>query len=176
MAQVCSTFSRIEQSRFEAFRRAAFPSDAISTYVAQCLIDEHGETNRAPVLSELVAPGQSEEICIVVSTLAKAYAQRLVTTARLLAGSPSERIQPEDVMKAFQQRKDEGKDPGFFMQAAAGTSILKQDVYQRKRLAAMQAQEEHDKLYPATASSKSEAANDKDDPMDVSTPTKNTVL
>merc|ERR1712161_115599 len=40
MAQVLSTFSKLEQSRFEAFRKASFPRDAISKYVAHCLINE----------------------------------------------------------------------------------------------------------------------------------------
>jgi hypothetical protein len=112
MAQVMSTFSRLEQSRFEAFRRATFPRDAIAKYVAHCLIEEQhrpisrgvlpgntiqshvgpdGDNNpqpnsrhrhREPVLSEVVAPGQAEDIALIVSILAKAYAQRLVTAAR----------------------------------------------------------------------------------------------
>jgi len=44
MAQVLSTFSRLEQSRFEAFRKAAFPGDAISRYVAHFLV--HSSTGR----------------------------------------------------------------------------------------------------------------------------------
>ena len=72
MAQVLSTFSRLEQSRFEAFRRSTFAGDAISKYVAQLLIQrKHPENvgSRKPILSELCAPNQSEEITIVVSTL-----------------------------------------------------------------------------------------------------------
>ena len=153
MSQVLSTFSRLEQSRFEAFRRAAFPSDAISKYVAQCLIDEHGENGRrAPVLSELCAPGQAEEICIVVSTLAKAYAQRLVTAARRLSKGThqQEPIEPDQILQAFYDRQSKGLDPGFFLQAAPSTTrtVLKDESYQRKRLAALKAQEDYDKLYP----------------------------
>jgi hypothetical protein len=169
MAQACSTFSRIEQSRFESFRRAAFPADAVSKYVAQCLIDEHyGETattisttRRPPILSELVAPGHAEEICLVVSTLAKAYAQRLVTAARSLAAAASvsnnnnnddEAIEPKHIMKAFQQRQGRGQDPGFFfMQPSAAADTIKtvlhdDETYQRKRLAALKAQDDHDML------------------------------
>jgi hTAFII28-like protein conserved region len=162
----------MEQSRFEAFRRAAFPADAISTYVAQCLIDEHGETKRSPILSELVAPGHAEEICIVVSTLAKAYAQRLVTAARSFAGAPTEPIEPEHILQAFQQRQGRGQDPGFFFQTVASKTILKDGAYQRKRLAALKAQNDHDKLYPPPPSSVANADNDKQDAMQISSPAK----
>jgi len=171
MAQVCSTFSRLEQSRFEAFRRATFPADAISKYVAHCLIDEHGggegPKRRAPILSELCAPGQAEEICIVVSTLAKAYAQRLVTAARRLAENPNQPTTPEHLLQAFHDRQAKGLDPGFFFQPAPTKtkSALKEDSYQRKRLAALKAQEDYDKLYPPATSE-----SDEDDPMDVSGP------
>lgn len=153
MAQVCSTFNRLEQSRFEAFRRATFPADAISKYVAHCLIDEHGGGRRAPILSELCAPGQSDEICIVVATLAKAYAQRLVTASQRLADSSSgeQPIQPKHILQAFHDRQAGGLDPGFFLQPAPSSTkvLLKDDSYQRKRLAALKAQEDYDKLYPA---------------------------
>mmetsp|Transcript_19968 Transcript_19968/g.28292 ORF Transcript_19968/g.28292 Transcript_19968/m.28292 type:complete len:194 (+) Transcript_19968:112-693(+) len=41
MAQVLSTFNRLEQSRFEAFRKATFRGDAISRYVSHCLQASH---------------------------------------------------------------------------------------------------------------------------------------
>lgn len=184
MAQVLSTFSRLEQSRFEAFRKAAFPGDAISKYVAHCLIHEQhrpvsvgGEDSavaeppsfrtripgaekcpydrdgkakarlrhlrpsahyrRRKVLSELVAPGEAQDITVVVSTLAKEYAQRLVLAARRYAaertnkakqrqeaavdedsGSEDEdiAISPEDILKAHSDRQARGLDPGFFLQ------------------------------------------------------------
>lgn len=172
MAQVCSTFSRLEQSQFEAFRRAAFPSDAISKYVAQCLIDEHGcengPTSRDPVLSELCAPGQGEEICIVVSTLAKAYAQRLMTAANRLATSPDEPTTPEQILQAFHDRQAKGLDPGFFLQPASSKTktLTNDESYERKRLAALHAQEEYDKVYPPSA------AEIDDDPIDMSGPSK----
>jgi hypothetical protein len=176
MAQVCSTFNRLEQSRFEAFRRAAFPGDAISKYVAHCLIEEHGggqgPTRRSPILSEVSAPGQADEICIVVSTLAKAYAQRLVTASRRLANNSSsdEPIQPEHILQAFHDRQAAGLDPGFFLQAAPSSTkvLLKDDVYKRKRLAALKAQEDYDKLYPPLATEE----NDGDDAMDISSTSK----
>jgi hypothetical protein len=203
MAQVLSTFSRLEQSRFEAFRRATFPRDAIAKYVAHCLIEEQHrpvssgdpmaaaqaslgqqkrtEPLREPILSHVVAPGQAEDITIVVSTLAKAYAQRLVTAARRHANvraaaaeaaaidhknSPqfatptkstgsrksstpntSTAITPDDIMKAFEERRARGLDPGFFLQPwqQSQSVLVDDDIYQQKRLAALHAQEQYDK-------------------------------
>lgn len=169
MTQALSTFSRMEQSRFEAFRRATFSGDAISKYVAQCLIEHHPESSgREPVLSELCAPGQAEEITTVVSTLAKAYAQRLVTTARKLAPTNGS-IEPQHIMKAYEERRAQGLDPGFFLQPSqSGTTIvLKDESYERRRLAALQAQEDYDKEHAAeedvdameTSPTKSDNAN-----------------
>lgn len=252
MAQVLSTFSRLEQSRFEAFRRAVFPRDAIARYVAHCLIEEQHQPlsrgvsaaassmskpnssqpdvkrpRREPILSEVVAPGQAEDIAIVVSTLAKAYAQRLVTAARrhaanrtsAAAAAPSETpdaastlfatptkvneygvvsagksprkriantgatattrttsapsaILPEDLLAAFQERQAQGLDPGFFLQPSSqtihnysvhGSSSSNNSngsnlIYQQKRLAALHAQEQYDKLHGGPPPSEDEAA------------------
>ena len=178
MAQVCSTFSRVEQSRFEAFRRATFASDAISTFVADCLINEHrGEVEsvrRAPILSEVCAPGQAEEITVVVATLAKSYAQRLVTAAKSLQAHPSEAVGPEQIMEAYKLRQSKGMDPGFFLQSNPfkGTNYIHKDngSYDKRRLAALQAQEEFDKLYPPVEVSEESG----DDSMEISTPAKET--
>ena len=202
MKQVLSTFSKLEQSRFEAFRKASFPGDAIGTYVAHCLINEQhrsistGDTKstslerggnneeaaatvatntsstasivsnstrlrylrpttttaatgkrrkKKPILSDVVATGQSGDITVVVSTLAKAYAQRLVLAARKYSIERRNRhktsvhdensnndddddeeeeeeeediaISPEDILKAYADREVRGLDPGFFLQA-----------------------------------------------------------
>jgi hypothetical protein len=146
MAQVLSTFSRLEQSRFEAFRRATFPSDAISKYVAHCLLQQDPTRRKqAPVLSHVCAPGQSEEIVIVVNTLAKAYAQRLVTAARRAAPDDTP-IQPQHILHAFQERQAQGLDPGFFLQPSEqSTSLqLNNKDYSKKRLAALHLQDEYD--------------------------------
>ena len=104
MAKILSTFSKMEQSRFEAFKRVSFPCNAISRYVAHCLAERqqqarqlHQATNpkstkvfantdntatATPQLQDLVVPGQEEEITTVVATLAKAYAQRLCAAAK----------------------------------------------------------------------------------------------
>jgi hypothetical protein len=200
----------MEQSRFEAFRRATFSRDAVSKYVAHCLIEEqhrpvsegtptppplfHHNGNiapapkklkRDPILSEVVAPGQAEEITIIVSTLAKAYAQRLVTAARrhasirtaeastsntrTTASTQSNNndganifsnstttsninaaaISPEDLLKAYDERKAKGLDPGFFLQpwGQSQNVLVDEEKYHQKRLAALHAQEEYDKLH-----------------------------
>jgi hypothetical protein len=172
MAQVLSTFSRLEQSRFEAFRRSTLPGDAIRKYIAHCLVQqrkEHTPASRpAPALSHLCAPGQAEEITIVVSTLAKSYAQRLITAARRAAPDDTP-IQPQHILNALEERKAQGLDPGFFLQASHSassglSSILKRDSnYETKRLAALQAQEDYDKLLQQESNEKKS-----DDSMDIS--------
>jgi hypothetical protein len=251
MAQVMSTFSRLEQSRFEAFRRATFPQDVIAKYVAHCLMEEQhrpiskgilsGTTiplssssllsspagqHREPILSELVAPGQAEDIALIVSILAKAYAQRLVTAAcrhatircaststttntttgkeegittssttslsltnnninnnmdhssitmestttppttiptTTSANTVAMAITPQDLLNAYEERKAQGLDPGFFLQPwnQSQHNILgvvssnhnynhhnnyNRGVYQRKRLATMFAQQQYNKV------------------------------
>lgn len=85
MAQMLSTFSKMEQSRFEAFRRSTVPANAVEEWVAACLADRYripvakGDDSRT--LADLVQPGQAGPISMVVATLAKVYAQRLVSAA-----------------------------------------------------------------------------------------------
>jgi hypothetical protein len=171
MAQVLSTFSRLEQSRFEAFRRATFCGDAIAKYVAHCLIEQHPDAKgRAPVLSEVCAEGQAEEITVVVSTLAKAYAQRLVTAARrLVDGTNQSTIDPQHIIKAYEERRAQGLDPGFFLQPAESSSatsiVLKHESHDKRRLAALHAQEEYDKEH---GSDDKHDDDDDDDPMETS--------
>lgn len=43
MSQVLSTFSATEKDRFAAYRRSTFASDAVSKYVAQCLVKHSDE-------------------------------------------------------------------------------------------------------------------------------------
>lgn len=214
MAQVMSTFSRLEQSRFEAFRRATFPADVISKFVAHCLIEEQHRPvsrgvpistqleaqypSRAPVLSEVCAPGQSSEITMIASTLAKSYAQRLVTAARKRATDRSNirsnnhnnnggnvsvvdgivSITSDDILKAWRERQAQGLDPGFFLQpylsqrqppCLLGTTATldQQQSHQRKRLAALQAQEEYDQVHGVPMEVEDEDNDDDDDRLDV---------
>ena len=172
MAQVLSTFSRLEQSRFEAFRRSTFQGDALSKYVAHLLIEKKHRSElgrRAPILSEVCAPGQAEEITIVVSTLAKAYAQRLVTAARRQQQSETSKsnsnnsnnnpnsttpIQPHHILQAHREREQQGLDPGFFLQPAPSEVNVSVDQestnkYDQLRLATLQAQENFEKEHGA---------------------------
>ena len=168
MAKILSTFSKVEQSRFEAFKRVTFPADAISKYVAHSLAERQRyqqcpDTNqqsllakgsKIPKLQDLVVPGQEEEITTVVATLAKVYAQRLCAAAKTHQqqqstaknGSANGPIQPEHVMHAYYARKDQGQDPGFFLQPNEGLAIPDNGKDQVKRVAALAAQEDLDRL------------------------------
>ena len=210
MAQVLSTFSRVEQSRFEAFRRSTFSRDAISDYIAECMVQtqeqRHGlstsgckqyyncKTNAKPKptvstrssstkgqtidtgtkkigsakaapaassktnikLENLCVPGQAEEITIVVSTLAKSYAQRLVTAARRKSStSDNVPIQPQHILDAFKERQSLGLDPGFFLQPLTTqkssltlpiSTPIGQKEYKTKRSAVLHYQEQFDKF------------------------------
>ena len=157
MAQALSTFNSLEQSRFEAFRRCTFCGDAISKFIAHCLLHlerqkswrrqvardgmgtngygvGHNFTSVAdekisaaiknrrkskiePILEDLVVPSSAQEITLVVSTLAKAYAQRTVTQARSMNKSyPSNLpLKREHILQAHLHRVKTGQDPGFFM-------------------------------------------------------------
>jgi hypothetical protein len=96
---------------------------------------EHYRAPHYHDLDDLVQPGQADTICMVVSTLAKIYAQRLVTTACSIAkkqqqqqqanflGSkgvygnmdPIEPLQPQHIAAAYRLRQQQGLDPGFFL-------------------------------------------------------------
>ena len=172
MAKVFSTFNRAEQGRFEAFRRSTFSSDAVAKYVAQCLIAESypSDDGRQPILSHLTAPGQANEITIVVSTLAKLYAQRLVTSAREFAddGQP---VEPEHILKAFEERRAQGLDPGLFLQpqipsTRSNNITLNNDSFQKRRLVALELQELYDKQQSSDDGGDKESA-EKEDSMNV---------
>lgn len=85
-----------------------------------------------PPLDQLVVPTSASEIVAVVSTLAKCYAQRLVSAARRVAdaGDDQERqeaptakspaiaqkpISPQHLLEAHRYRSRAGLDPGFWM-------------------------------------------------------------
>jgi len=206
MTQVLSTFHRMEQSRFEAFRRSTFRGDAISKYVAHCLEESEkcwyaenvksrkylgvpgnekeqscqqhcpyvknakSTTANKRSLQDMVPPGQAAEIAIVVSTLAKSYAQRLVTAARRVAAAqgadPSTPLEPQQVLTAHYSRVQAGLDPGFFLQkqrnsitvversAAAALGIDDANALQRN--ATLAAQEEYDKYMKEKNETKSD--------------------
>lgn len=147
MAQFLSTFNRLEQSRFEAFRRSTFSSDAISKYVAQVLIEGLDDgIEREPVLSHLCSVGQASEITMVVSTLAKAYAQRLMHEARSFAET-KEAVLPRHILLAVAERSIQGTEHDFFLQNATSSSSgssLCDKSYSAERLAAIRLQELYD--------------------------------
>lgn len=86
-----------------------------------------------PPLDQLVVPNSASEIVAVVSTLAKCYAQRLVSAARRVADVEQEQqndvstktgatsasaqkpISPQHLLEARRYRNRAGLDPGFWM-------------------------------------------------------------
>lgn len=208
MTQVLSTFHRMEQSRFEAFRRSTLRGDVISKYVAHCLEesekrwyaenvksrqylgvpgnDKEPWQQHCPYvknakssstassqrsLQDMVPPGQAAEITIVVSTLAKSYAQRLVTAARRVAAAqgadPSTPLEPQQVLTAHYSRAQAGLDPGFFLQkqrnsitvveqSAAAATMGINDPNALQRNATLAAQEEYDKYMKEKNQTKSD--------------------
>lgn len=175
MAQMLSTFSKLEQSRFEAFRRSTVPADAVHEWLAACLADRYSISppaaegaGKSRSLADLVQPGQADSISMVVATLAKVYAQRLVSAAQSLALEDSNNtnnnsynnegvtadeqqnpLQPRHLWRAWEHRKRQGLDPGFFLQANEGLQWSSSggqagQVHDCRRLAALAAQEEYD--------------------------------
>lgn len=125
----------------------------------RCPYVKYGTTPSRP-LEDMVVPGQAGEITVVVSTLAKAYAQRLVTAARRVAAAEgvdeTQPLQLRHIQAAFHSRQKAGLDPGFFLQNAQTTSAVPSgaamaaalgtvDEYELKRKAALAAQDEYDK-------------------------------
>jgi hypothetical protein len=131
------------------FMRSSLSSDAVSKYVAYCLVQRYDRvqkcrkrglglacrTNRGvpapsngvassdeplPALSELVASGAGNQITLAVATVAKIYVQRLVKAARIVASRDGYQsdcaLLPEHVLRAYETRQRQGKDPGFYMQ------------------------------------------------------------
>ena len=176
MAQMLSTFSHVEQSRFEAFQRSRFSPAVVEEWVGAVLSQRYGlDENRA--LSDLVLPNQASDIVMVVGVLAKIYAQRLVweairirqesaadeDTADNNRGSINTPLQAEYVMEAWRQRRQEGQDPGFFLQPH-DTSFRDgdDDVHDARRLAALAAQEEYEKEFPETKETDSTTGESQD--------------
>jgi hypothetical protein len=84
------------------------------------LEENSGNTVSNINLDDLVEPGAAPEIAIAVSSLAKAYAQRLIQTSRSIAAAQGhddhEPLLPSHVLEAYRQRSQAGLDPGFFLQ------------------------------------------------------------
>jgi hypothetical protein len=199
MAQMLSTFSKLEQSRFEAFRRATVPADAIQEWLAACLADRYSISppagaGKSRSLADLVQPGQADPISMVVATLAKVYAQRLVSAAQTLVHEDSNNndtegvtadtageqqqnpLEPRHLWRAWEHRKRQGLDPGFFLQAneslqwsSGSHSVQDHDC---RRLAALAAQEEYDAHVAKEEQKEKDARQDEMD-VDSSSPNAN---
>lgn len=166
MAQMLSTFSKTEQSRFEAFTRASIDPATIGDWLAAVLANRHGVERQRRRLEDFVADGQASDICLVVGALAKIYAQRLVSEAVKARETPDEEraLTAEELWTAHEQRVARGVDPGFFLQAQAAYMVRSDPKeHDQRRLAALAAQEAFDKHYGRSEPS---------DEMDVDSPEK----
>jgi hypothetical protein len=105
-------------------------------------------------LSDLVAPGHARDIVVVVTTLAKAYAQRLTAAARRVATAMgvdvSEPLQPEHLQKAHYARVLAGMDPNFFLGVRKSTEGMTQVPCGKVAAAALGCVDRHDLLRQAT--------------------------
>ena len=83
-------------------------------------------SDRVAPLSEYVAPGTASRIKLIVGTVSKIYAQRLVKAAKTVANqkncSNETPILPEHVLEAHNKRLKSGVDPGFYMQPSSTLS------------------------------------------------------
>lgn len=156
MTQIMSTFSKLEQSRFNAFSQSVLPTSAVEewlgAYVSQRILGGADLQHPLP-LADLCVPNQDQDIVMVVASLAKIYAQRLVATACKLqkkSAAPATTktatpLQSSDILRAHHLRKAQGLDPGLFLQPQEAiqwshSSVADQDA----RLAALAAEEEYD--------------------------------
>lgn len=150
MSQMLSTFSSIEQSRFEAYKRAKLNHAAVENWVAACLSHHMSLEGPGRPLQDLVTPGSHREIVMVVATAAKIYAQRLVAAAVQRDVTP---LPPEHVWKALHERRRSGTDPGFYLDKNESTIQLNapnsRKDYEQRRLAGLAAQEAYDAQFGA---------------------------
>jgi hTAFII28-like protein conserved region len=183
MLQIMSTFSKLEQSRFEAFRRSAIPADTVESYMAAVLCHRwnvppkmiNGDSTRCfDGLADLVQPGTGNAMVTVVATLAKIYAQRLVAAASQVAKqengydatAAAAPLQPQHVLQAYRIRQERGLDPGFFFCNSSSSGPLPDhQSFANRLLAARAVQQEYDLQYPPDEQGVDEAL---DEPPQVS--------
>ncbi|GAX27350.1 hypothetical protein FisN_17Lh267 [Fistulifera solaris] len=154
MSQMLSTFSFIEQSRFEAYKRAKLNHPAVEDWVAACVSHHMSLEGPGRPLSDLVTPGSHREIAMVVATAAKIYAQRLVAAA-LKAERPGAPLSPETLWKVLQERRRNGTDPGFYLQKNGSIQLNAPHScknYEQRRLAGLAAQEAYDAKFGTDSS------------------------
>jgi hypothetical protein len=131
-------------------------------------------------LHDLVQPGSADSIVVIVTALAKAYAQRLVAAARRVSGDSHGPIRVEHIQAAYEARVRGGVDPGFSISrpsrrrafstsssmlwccqgkiASAALGIV--DRHELLRQAALQAQEDYDAYMEGKATSEREVEVD----------------
>ena len=123
MAQMLSTFSKVEQSRFEAFQRARLDLRHVEEWVASCLSERWNLSHSRP-LSDLVAVGQAPEITLVVSILAKIYAQRVVQTAVKLRDQHLEQQKQQQQQQQEEQKQQQLREDGITTTSSSQSTPL----------------------------------------------------
>ena len=160
MSKILSTFTKVEQSRFEAFQRSTIPPRDTRAWLSQ-LLSHRYNLPEVRDLENLVAPGQASDITMIVNVLTKIYVQRLIGKARKLAMKSSinntgEEQNPKplsirDLQMALGAHSAD--DFGFFMQPKSRRTNnlrLSSEVFEQDRSAAMAAQEAYDKYISST--------------------------
>lgn len=126
MAQMIATFSHLEQSRFAAFTRAAISTTALREWTAT-VVGHRTQTKPNRIHMD-------EDISLVVSMAAKSFAQRLLS-----------QVGPVVTAEKVYAAASSSAGTSLFLQGSCGGDADNQNrEWERKRLAALQAQEAYD--------------------------------
>ncbi|KAL7495548.1 hypothetical protein ACHAWT_005515 [Skeletonema menzelii] len=142
MLQEESKLRRIAMDQPPPYLLEGFNNVGPGSASSSCLNSSSTQGSGIPPLDQLVVPNSASEIVAVVSTLAKCYAQRMVSAARRVADAEEEQarlddgslmtdaaaaakakppaiaqkpISPQHLLEAHRYRSRAGLDPGFWM-------------------------------------------------------------
>lgn len=130
MLQEESKRRRIAMDQPPPYLLQSFINNGGGGSASSCCLNSSSTRGRggvSPPLDQLVVPNSASEIVAVVSTLAKCYAQRLVSAARRVVDAEEEGqgrasvakvqkpISPQHLLEAHRYRSRAGLDPGFWM-------------------------------------------------------------
>ena len=168
LTRLWSTLTPQEQSRWTAFQQSVLSTTAVQDWLAACLSRRYNHDDNSNALADYCVPGQEQDIGMVVATLAKIYAQRLVATAVKLrddnnnnnkkttteaAAAASSAVvtplEPLDIQRAWQYQQKHGLTPGFFLSSSSSSNTTTSSRHNPQaetdlRMAALQAEQEYD--------------------------------
>ena len=159
LTRLWSTLTPQEQSRWTAFQQSVLSTTAVQDWLAACLsLRYNHDDNNSTALADYCVPGQEQDIGMVVATLAKIYAQRLVATAVKLRDDNNKYtteasatvvtpLEPLDIQRAWHYQQKHGLAPGFFLASSSNTTTSCRHNPQAEtdlRMAALQAEQEFD--------------------------------